>query len=128
MPFDSTPIFDPLTFSPGREGLRKLSYLLRAEMPAKFRWDYSIPEMRWACGTSGCAFGLCRVVWPHAFRPESEDNGYMIEQMATVFHLPYQDARTLFHSSYGRTAIAWDDVQPSEVADAIDRYLAKTAS
>jgi hypothetical protein len=129
MPFDSAPqqADDLLTFTPGREGLRKLATLLRMQMPPTFEWDYAYSEITSECGTQGCAFGLCRVMWPESF--EKERRGFrMVTQMATRFGLSFDDSRELFQSSYGReSAHKWSNVRPAEVADAIDAYLARTS-
>ena len=117
MPFDSTPIFDPLTFSLGREGLRKLSYLLRhPEMWSRFEWNFEYvdgPVTKHDCGTAGCALGLAGLMWPGHDRifdfAESE------KDQAALFPVFYQNY------IYDKP---WENVMAVDVADAIDRYLA----
>ena len=122
MPFDDRGFLkdDALTFSPGKEGLRKLAVLLRADMPENFRWDYSVPcDRRGACGTIGCAYGLAKTVWP-----ELELHGIeMIGTLCKAFGLETYAAIEIFYCArtYGKE---WRQVTPHDVANAIDRYLA----
>lgn len=89
MPFDSSDYLS--VFTPGLTGLKKLSQLLRQEMPRGFVWYFlqykiTLPELEGiraefrsyerhygnldarmresGCGTAGCAIGLATTVWP----------------------------------------------------------------
>ena len=110
MPFDSTPIFDRLTFSPGREGLRKLAYVLRHKelWPADHVWNYK------CCGQ--CAMGIANELW-------SEVNGINTFRMSQAFEITESAAIRIFIFAR-RSGQQMGDVGPEQVADAIDNYLA----
>jgi hypothetical protein len=108
MPFDSTPIFDPLTFSPGREGLRKMAHLLRhAELwPKGFSWRYSKCER--------CAIGLANSLWPQTSTHVFEKDFEMGSRQGHLLTIGMNHV-------IGKSGM--DSVSPEDVADSIDRYL-----
>jgi hypothetical protein len=125
MPFDSTPIFDPLTFSPGREGLRKLARLLRHGMPAQFRWDFRTIGAE-ECGTHGCAIGLARAVWPEAREAMPGKAESWSREVADTFGMSHAKAYEIFFdpTTYRRRWGEMHLVTPADVADAIEKFLA----
>jgi hypothetical protein len=146
MPFEGLePGFDPLVFSPGREGLRKLAFLLRGSMPERFEWDFTITHRQMDCGSVGCAYGLAVTVWPEhmeaggvCFRPGSRT---FLEIMSDAFGVTDSDCRRLFAFSEDGPFLEARGLErrglpctpeevirrgptPSQVADVIDHYLA----
>lgn len=122
MPFDASPEFDVFTFSPGKEGLRKLAYVLRhPEMWRSHRWVYSVTEERNECGTSGCAIGVARCVWPEARSLLPTRVAGLEEHISAVFAMDEIDAERLF--LLGTFATQTNMITAEDVADAIDRYL-----
>jgi hypothetical protein len=121
MPFDATPTIDnPLTFSPGKEGLRKLAYVLRhKELWLKHKWNFMTPFRETECGTVGCALGIARVMWPEKIIA----NGRICEQLAAQFDMSPSAASDIFHGG-AFTHMEIHHITPVVVADAIDRYLA----
>ena len=107
MPFDATPTIDnPLTFSPGKEGLRKLAYVLRHKelWPAGYRWDYAC-HGKCAMGISASIFKVGRYGHAHT------------GHMAKAFGLANAESEELFlGQEMGASA--------NDIADAIVRYLA----
>lgn len=136
---------EDLSFVPGREGLRRLAIHLRREMPEGFYWDFctlnepihrssgllGLPifrKFRKQCGAKGCALGLARNIWPTfptAGRRYPEDDDVDSEQSieAEAFGMPVEDYKAIFwtNGDYGKPH---EEVLPSDVADAIDEYLA----
>jgi hypothetical protein len=130
MPFDSqeTAPFDPLTFSPGDEGLRKLAWVLRHPevWPKGHVWDFSKILTHVPCGTVGCAMGIARRMWPRAIGSACSGS------LARAFDLDETDMVDIFVGPssrfYSRAAlIDIDGLTPLDVADAIHRYLAARA-
>lgn len=146
MPFDETrfavliekPVVPP--FARGHEGLRQLAFALRHPEIWRpgFRWNFSDVEVPVArsrlpifvqrligshCGTAGCAIGLGRALWPEFSEATTTDNRDATST-AQLFGITVREANDLFHS-----AVAYDkklkDVMPDDVADAIDRLLAR---
>lgn len=127
MPFDNKEFDSPLIFTPGKEGLRKLAYLLRQQMPAKFEWKYGVVYAESECGTAGCAMGLARFVWPEAaaaipllFRGTATDAA----TVARLFDMPLEVAEDIFFFGYACKSRRHSEIKPVAVADAIDKYLA----
>ena len=110
-----------LSFSPGREGLRRLAEVLRQKTP-RFTWDFGTVYTEEECGSKGCAYGLARFLWPHDIAVEEFGQSDFTRIMAEAFGLYIEDSRALFSSdrTYGKD---YSEVTPNDVADAIDRYL-----
>ncbi len=133
MPFDSAPeqADDLLTFSPGREGLRKLATLLRMQMPPRFRWNFmKVRVQDNKCGTVGCAIGLAMTTWPEVASaiPISGSGEKFTDEgsaVARLFNMPVIEAFRIFYS--GRLYECFGNATPTDVADAIDAYLARTS-
>ena len=136
--------FDPSTYKDalnllitplktGDEGLRQMSARLRQPMPEGYQWNFGDTGLSTdpkapshSCGSAGCAMGLFRLVWPK-----------QVKGISTV-----AVSRALGRPCYGKSHQAictilgigsWKSVYPnirfskitsSQVADAIDRYLA----
>lgn len=125
MPFDSKPEARPTSpppFVPGREGLAQLARLLRQDMPQGFMWDFAIGYDRRShpCGSVGCAYGLCCHLWPELFQ-----DGFIVNEMAVRFGISHEISERLFinvGNFYGKRMF---EITPEDVANAIDRYLAR---
>lgn len=123
MPFDLSPEFDPLVFTPGREGLRKLAWVLRhPETWPKHEWNFGTIYESTSCGTVGCAMGLAAAMWPEHIgaRP-------CTAILEDALGIPEPALEKLFVSApteyYGGKRFT--EIEPKDVADAIDSYLAK---
>ncbi len=108
------------TFTPGRGGLRKLAWVLRHlhEILPNHTYDHSRIERDVRCGTAGCAYGVCRIIWPKQFKasgfPQAKaDRNFLKGAYDRFFH----------ETAYEKPVSA---VTESDVADAIDAYLART--
>jgi hypothetical protein len=142
MPFDDNRLPDLRTFTPGREGLRQLSYLLRhPELwpNPDFEWDFHEVYVdrflekkvrigmfrhqivRERCGTKGCALGLVVQMWPECcLAPIDDANTLSIDAAQRWFGMAHDDAKKIFSfNGYGDD----ENVTPIDVADAIDEYL-----
>ena len=127
MPFDDkTFVPDLKTFVPGREGLRQLSYLLRHPelWPVNHSWDFDMTLVKHDCGTTGCAMGIAGMVWPDLF--VGADGFFLsdwVDRVVRLFHVTHDEAHAIFTDDgiYGKPM---EDVTPTDVADAIDEYLA----
>ena len=118
--------FDYRTFSPGREGLRKLAWVLRHPevWPKSHRWDFSQVLEKGSCGTAGCAIGVAAMVWPASLpfaclSPLCGDDQSLRSEVEHIFLPTGQGC----HHLYGKSIM---EVTPLDVADAIDSYLAKS--
>lgn len=101
----------PIDFSV--PSLAALSAILRdpqrPEWPEGFEWNYRY--------SASCALGLASKVWPAAF---PQGDWFTDHNLKKVFGIPVKDARVIFEQQARHID---GDVQPSHVADAIDRYL-----
>jgi hypothetical protein len=111
MPFDSTPIFDPLTFSPGREGLRKLAYVLRHKKlwPRGHKWDYDCHGR--------CAMGIAFSLWRDQMGIGPTRIIANTHDMAAAFGIPQDKSESLF--LYQKSGAS-----PAHIATAIEKFLA----
>lgn len=114
------------TFSPGHEGLRKLAWVLRHPevWPVTHRWNFLFTLEPRGCGTAGCAIGVASLMWGRTIKPEKGTTA-----MEKPFALSEMDAMLFFScadpwrlETYNKPA---DKIIPSDVADAIDRYLTR---
>lgn len=119
MPLDGTnykPKIKPL--QTGLAGLKQLGGVLRW-LPLPGEWDFS--KLVHDCGTKGCAMFVARCRWPDQV-PKA-----CIGRFADHLNIPRSELYGLFGSTgmeewYGDKSHA--EVTPTDVADAIDRYIA----
>ena len=120
--------FDYRTFSPGREGLRKLAWVLRHPevWPGKHMWDFRHVLDRNGCGTVGCAMGVGCLLWPEHFEEailRTQEAARSIPT-ARLFNISEPEAKALFYSGRGY-GLRMGAVTPAMVASAIDAALAR---
>ena len=113
--------FDYRTFTPGRGGLRKLAWVLRhlPDVLPGYRYEHS--HYANECGTAGCAYGVCQVLWPQTFPRDQKFGGHKPARADAAFG---EDAYDSFFSL--RAFADTYPVTPLDVADAIDSYLAQS--
>ena len=113
--------FDYRTFTPGHDGLRKLAWVLRhlPDVLPGYRYEHS--HYANECGTAGCAYGVCQVLWPQTFPRDQRFGGDKPARADAAFG---EDA---YDSFFSLRAFAYTyPVTPLDVADAIDSYLAQS--
>lgn len=134
-------LFDPSNLAVSKNGvhvgkLRQLSEALRREMPPGFEWDFRDVFVRRRftllrsilglndCGTVGCAIGLARyegiLTGIDSLSPHGLSNGHY-----SLFGLSKEETALVFadHRFYGMPRLGY--VMPCQVADAIDRIIAR---
>lgn len=105
-----------------KPSLHALSYALRHPdtWPEGFSWNYT------NCGH--CAMGLAHKLWSRVPRPYADDGTSI---MARAFAMPYTEAKKVFFDAnclWGWGKLPYKPmsaVTPENVADAIDRYIAR---
>jgi hypothetical protein len=114
MPFDGKQVVTP--------ALRRaiLVDALRDEMPQDFKWNFSQVHSKHKCGSSGCAIGLARTLWPEARLPTTFDYDWSLARLANFLGLERDVAHRIFLSKdpYG---VWYDDVTPVMVADELEK-------
>ena len=123
MPFDGKQVPDLKTFTPGHDGLRQLSYLLRHPefWLKRFTWDFtSVLRPDGRCGTAGCALGIAQSVW-NIVEGDNTFVSMRCDEYGELFGMTASDVNRIFFTEHGKPSLS--DVTPIDVADAIDRYL-----
>jgi len=110
-----------------RERLLMLRDFLRTPAPHRF-WDFGNVEVNPECGTSGCAIG-----WYGYLTGREADDLYDMAMYETAiyedegpdeFGISIKQASRIFGTGLGCSLHKrLGDVTPTDVADAIDRYL-----
>ena len=123
MPFDGNPAkFTETKHDLSRPSLEALSYALRCLSEILPGYHYAHAHFANPCGTAGCAYGVCQMIWPEQFpRNIAAPNGW--PRACAAQHFGPGAYRRFFHgNAYGK---ATESVTERDVADAIDRYLAE---
>ena len=100
----------------GLDGLKQISNQLR--LPLNHEWDFGIGAT--PCNSRGCAILTTHIAWPEQVRVPclqsvAESLGFSREELCPLFGMEYSK------EYYGHVSV----VIPSDVADAIDAYIAK---
>lgn len=122
MPLDSTDFVietKPDLSKPSLEGLSWLLQHLSTELPTH-KYEHYHFATAGKCGTAGCAYGICQIVWPDAFPPDLD-----IMEGVRADRIFGRNAYVTIFSTYAYRCSPWD-VTPQMVADRIDAYLAET--
>ena len=108
----------------GLAGLKQLGDALREPLP--IRWDFST-SLKWnvECGSYGCALGVARILWPE------QVHNHLTANLAMALGLPKKDLGPIFGTSFKSLVFGTGPygsklnkfVTPTDVADAIDRYI-----
>ena len=117
MPLDGTtykPKIKPL--ETGLAGLKQIGDRLR--LPLDHEWDFQIAAR--GCDSAGCAILTTKFAWPNQVRYASCD------AVSEVLEIPRHDLDSLFGMSNTYTVYGklHNLITPTDVADAIDRYIA----
>jgi hypothetical protein len=123
-----------VTFRFGHDGLRDIAAVLRQPLPPFFDWDFAVlaPRVPKPGRLCGCAITYARFVWPDFAAVAKAEPDVKRQQRAEARALnmrlvPYKAIFGLHIADiwcYAKTSAA--DITPSDVADAIDAYLAGT--
>jgi hypothetical protein len=109
------------TLPPGPDGARQLAHDLRRPMPARFIWDYSTLLEIKSSGKCGCACAYVAVTYPGLF--SKCPYGQWPELLVKHLGMSREEGSVIFMQLPERYSIAWSDVTPEMVADAIDDWL-----
>lgn len=116
MPFDGRYISTPAM----RRAI--LISALRHPMPPEFTWDYGCFHTRTACGTTGCALGLARTIFPDERRLRRKF-WRPFKAWAEVFGITPKQAGRIFCSRETYHVQKLGDVTPHQVADQLEKVV-----
>lgn len=136
MPFDSIGYLPPVKVASPSQFFRA-SKRQRLEMLAdalehqqwwedRMAWVFSMTLNQESCGFSGCAMGLCQILWPGTFPDILHADAYRMYEIAEhLFGIDYYASLRLF-SGEGYTDET-HEVEPGDVAQNIRSHLLETA-
>jgi hypothetical protein len=105
----------------GPAGARQLARDLRRLIPARFTWDYSTLLGDKNGGKCGCACAYIAVTYPGLLPKYSY--GSWLELLTKHLRMSKEEGSAIFMQLPERHSVAWSEVTPEMVADAIDDWL-----